>query len=289
MKRLLKSFLPVPARRVLIGGTAAYRLATNTLRTGPDFIIIGGQRCGTTSLYEYLISHPNVVRASTKEIHFFDINFERGLSWYRSHFPLRDFDSYRKRIAQKRITGEASPYYIFHPYALRRIAETTHRVKLIAILRNPIDRALSHYQHEVSIGYEKLSFAEAILQESQRLATEQDTMKSDEHYYSFAHQHYSYLSRGLYENQLRGLWQAGFSKKQVLVLQSEEFFADSERGYSELLEFLELPAWKPSKFERLNLQHYDHMTADMREHLRLFFEPHNQRLYHLLGRDLNWR
>ena len=290
MKSHARSLVPALAKRALIRGVEGYRLATSRLRTTPDFIIVGAQRCGTTSLYRYLIGHPSVVPASKKEVHFFDFNYEKGLGWYRSHFPLRAYKYYRKTIHGKSLlTGEASPYYLFHPQALRRIAETFPAIKLIAILRNPIDRAYSHYQHEVRRGHETLSFEEAIDRERQRLQGELDGMLAEESSCSFAHQHYSYLSRGIYATQLCELRRAGFSDEQVLALQAEEFFGAAEHHFKRLLEFLGLPEWQPEKFEPFNLLDYEEMGGGMRERLRLFFEPHNQKLYELLGRDFGWR
>ena len=116
----------------------------------PDFIIIGCQRGGTTSLYNYITSHPDVEPASQKELHFFDYNFDKGLDWYKDQFP------------DNKITGETSPYYIIHPHAPRRIAQAKPDVKILILLRNPGDRAYSHYNLEVKIGHEKLSFEDAI-------------------------------------------------------------------------------------------------------------------------------
>jgi hypothetical protein len=256
----------------------------------PDFIIVGAQRSGTTSLYRYLTAHPSVVPASRKEVHFFDINYDRGLSWYQAHFPLearrRYHETLRGRIFR---TGEASPYYIFHPHALRRIAATLPRVKLVAILRNPIDRAYSQYHHEVSGGHESLSFEAAIDREEERLRDELPRLLADEHFYGESHQHHSYCARGLYADQVRALRRAGFDDDRVMILPSEEFFGDAPRQFARLLRFLELPPWRPREFERFHVLQYDRMGAAMRERLRRFFEPHNRELYELLGRDLGWR
>ena len=113
----------------------AFRMITAIQRSFPDFIIIGAQMCGTTSLYDYLAKHPNVLLSYVKEIHFFDHSYNKGLLWYRSFFPLRI-------IKGKRMTGEASPYYIFHSHSAKRIAKTLPSVKLIVMLRNPVDRSI---------------------------------------------------------------------------------------------------------------------------------------------------
>ncbi len=118
----------------------AFRASTHSLRLMPDFIIIGAMRGGTTSLYSYLTEHPSIGSAYMKEIHFFDVFFNKGLYWYRSQFPSSVQKYYAEHV-QKRsfITGEASPYYLFHPHAPKRIAKTLPQVKLIVLLRNPVN------------------------------------------------------------------------------------------------------------------------------------------------------
>ncbi len=86
-------------------------------RVLPNYLIIGAQRCGTTSLYEYLIRHPRILSSLTKEVHYFDYNFDKGQSWYRSFFPSVFSKLYKGNF----ITGEASPYYFFQPLAPKRI------------------------------------------------------------------------------------------------------------------------------------------------------------------------
>jgi hypothetical protein len=147
---------------------------TRGMRLLPDFIIIGGQRCGTTSLFNYLTQHPDVFPSCPKEVHYFSIHYHKGVNWYRSHFPLVMQKSYVERGHDRRfVAGEATPYYIAHPHAPQRIAETVPEAKLIVLLRNPVDRAYSHYHYEVKNGLETLSFAEAIDREDERLAGEQ--------------------------------------------------------------------------------------------------------------------
>jgi hypothetical protein len=121
-------------------------------RTGvlPDFIIIGAMKSGTTSLYNYLVQHPNVLKGAKKEIHFFDWQYEKGLPYYRSQFPTQPYKIFMRSFRKYEfICGEASPYYFFHPHVARRVAQDLPHVKLIAILRNPVDRAYSHYWHWV--------------------------------------------------------------------------------------------------------------------------------------------
>ena len=173
------------------------------MRLLPDFIIIGVQRCGTTSLYCNLVQHPNIFPAFVKEVHFFDIDFIKGINWYRPHFPSRLYKYYITRICKQGfITGEASPSYIIHRLA-KRISKILPRVKIIILLRNPIYRAYSHYCHQVRKRRETLSFKHAIEKEAERLNGEAEKILQNENYNSFNHRRFSYLARGIYVDQLK--------------------------------------------------------------------------------------
>ena len=186
-------------------------------RLKPSFIIIGAQRAGTTSLYSYLTEHPLIAPAAMKEVHYFDVHFAKGDDWYWQQFSAPGKES--------EITGEASPYYIFHPLAPERIARLLPQVKLITLLRNPVDRALSHHQHETRRGKETLPFAEALAAEEDRLRGEADRIRRELGYRSTAHQWHSYRSRGCYMDQIEQ-WLPHFPREQFLFLLSERFYAD---------------------------------------------------------------
>ena len=168
------------------------------------------------------------------------------MGWYASRFPTKlTAWSVARRHGTELLTGEASPYYLFHPLVPHRVAEHLPRVKLIALLRDLVGRAYSHYQHEVARGFETLSFEEAIEAEPARLAGEAERLLAEPLYHSFAHQHHSYLARGRYHEQLER-WRARFDDEQLLVLSSERFFAEPERTFRQVLDFLELPAFTPT-------------------------------------------
>jgi Sulfotransferase domain len=177
------------------------RWSTCRLRPLPDFLIIGGQRCGTTSHYYYLRAHPQVLAALVKEVHFLSLHWTRGEGWYRAQFPLRAGKAGRRPAAP--LTFEATPYYLAHPLAPSRAAPLLPEVKLLVLLRDPVSRAWSHYRHMVRLGLEPLSFEEAIAQEPARLAGEVERIRSDPHYDAVRHRRYSYLARGAYAEQLQ--------------------------------------------------------------------------------------
>ena len=270
-----------------------YRTATSPLRLMPDFIIIGTQRGGTTSLYHYLSNHPQIAPASMKEVHFFDHNFQKGMAWYRAQFPSM-IEKYLARSGgqQTFVTGEASPYYLFHPHVPGRVAKSVPNVKLIVLLRNPVDRAYSHYHHEVELKHEKLSFEEALAQEEARTHEEKARIAVEEHYHSYNHQHYTYLARGIYVNQIQR-WLDLFAKEQLLLIKSEDFYADPEAIFQQTLAFLKVSPAVPKReqgYKQYNSSSYREakMEPVLRKRLIAYFEPHNARLYQLLGQDLGW-
>lgn len=256
---------------------------TSDKRMQPEFIIAGSQRSGTTSLYHYLSEHPQIASAVVKEIHYFDINYTKGLSWYQGNFPKAN----AQPDAPRSITGEASPYYAFHPHAMRRIAEDFPAMKLILIMRNPVDRAYSQFQHETQLGWENLPFEEAVRWEEVRLRGEVNRMLNNEEYNSFNHRHFSYLARGVYIDQINQILKY-FPRTQVHLMKSEDFFRNTQATLSSLLEFLELPDWKFSDFKIHNQMKYPKMAADTRARLVEYFRPFNRELCRTMDIDLDW-
>lgn len=244
----------------------------------PDYLIIGTQRGGTTSLYHYLTSHPQVLPPAGKELHFFDIQYDKGLAWYRSQFPLESKPG--------SITGEASPYYLFHPLVPERVRKTVPDARLIALLRNPVDRAYSHYQMAVRLKAETLSFEEALEREDERLEGEIERIRNG-HYYSYNHQFYSYRSRGLYAEQLEE-WRRHFPNEQLLILRSEDFYGDPSTALAHVTDFLGLSRLDAFDATPLNDGVYSPMGEATRKRLADYFEPHNRRLEDFLGMSMGW-
>jgi Sulfotransferase domain len=247
----------------------------------PSFLVIGTKRGGSTSLYEYLIRHPGVVGCLLKKgSHYFDVNFSRGWSWYWSVFPLD--------LGRRTITGEASPYYMFHPLAPQRIVAALPHTRLIAVLRDPVDRAWSHYQYECRLGAEGLPFQQALEREPDRLAGEVERMLVDPGYSSFAHRHYSYLARGRYAEQLERFYTL-VPPSRVLVLQSEALFADPGAQLARVWRFLDLEPHELGEASVFKAGHYlEAMPVTTRDWLQQYFAWHNQRLYGLPGIDFRW-
>jgi hypothetical protein len=279
--------IPRPVRLVLREGVWTYGRATSPLRGLPDFVILGAQRSGTTALFSYLRRHPAVSGPVWKEVNFFDLHWHRGERWYRGHFA----SSLARRRARRRgielVVGEASPGYLAHPLAAERAAAIVPRARLIALLRNPVDRALSHYQHEVALGREPLSFEDALDREEERLAGELDRMRADPAYFSHAWWNHSYVLRGRYAEQLE-TWLRAFPREQLLVLSTEELGADTEAAYGRVLDFLGLAPHALPSFPHVFRREYAPMREETRARLAAAFAEPNARLYELLGRDLGW-
>jgi hypothetical protein len=216
------------------------RRSTSQLRPLPDFLIIGGQRCGRTSLCYYLRAHPQVLPALAKELHFLTRHRSCGEGWYRAQFPLRARRTSRRVTAP--LTFEATRYYLFHPLTAARAAQLLPEVKLLVLVRDPVSRAWSHYRHMVHLGLEPLPLEEALAQEPVRLAGEVERIQSAPGHDAVRYRRYSYLARGASAEQLRR-WLAHFPADRSLVLGSEQLLADPAGGYARVLEFLDLPAW----------------------------------------------
>lgn len=290
----LRAATPRPAVSAVRAGARAYGEMTARFRPLPDFLVIGAKKGGTTSLANWLAAHPDVLPMfprwqRRKSPHYFDINYHRGLRWYRSHFPSSGRRAYHERRygATSRV-GESSPYYLFHPWAAERIQETIPNAKLVAVLRDPVSRAYSHYWDRVATGFEPLgSFEEAIDAEEGRMAGVSLDSLRDPGAYSHHHDNHTYLARGLYAEQLERYF-ALFSRDQMLVLSANALFERPAREFERIERFLGLRS-VPARLDPVNVRsgkpRLDPATA---ERLRAFYAAHNEALYELLGEDLNW-
>jgi hypothetical protein len=286
LTNMTKTPVRTRAYQVFSGSAMIPRRLTSSRRPLPDFLIIGAQKCGTASLFAYLTSHPSILRSFKKEVHFFDCNYPRGESWYRAFFPL---DTPRMaRNGGHLITGEASPYYLFHPHAARRAAETVPDAKLIVLLRDPVRRAFSQYRHRVRAGQEVRSFEEVLEQELERFPSEHARMLEDENYESVFHRHCCYLARGQYVEQLEN-WSQWFPRESMLIIRSEALFDDTAAVYARALSFLGIVDEHIPSFEVHNRDgsgaRIDQRTEGW---LRTYFAPYNRALYTWLGENLGW-
>jgi phosphoribosylglycinamide formyltransferase-1 len=258
-------------RRGRSGSQHAWRMATAQFRPLPDIVILGTQRGGTTSLRRWLSESP-AATYEAGEVHYLDHNYERGRRWYRAQFP-----TFRER--GRRI--ESSPYLLFHPLAPERaVATLPESTRFVVLLREPADRAMSHYRLERSFGRESKSFADALAAEDERLAGETEKVLRGER--SRSHQWFSYRARGRYAEQV-ARWQDAVGPDRVKVVESERLYVDPEVG-SDLLGWLGLPA-AAEPFPATNASPEPRLEdkAPLGD-LRAQFEQDNEALFKLLGR-----
>ena len=269
-----------PARLVSIEMRRMLRLARGGERVLPSFLIIGAQKCATTSMYDYLCQHPSIDAALTKEVHFFDNNFNRGESWYRSNFPLKSHIGCR-------VTGEASPYYFFHPLVPARVADLLPEVNLILLLRDPVTRAYSHYQHNRRYGLERRTFDNAIKGELDRIQAEITKIRELKNYNSKFHQHFCYLSRGLYFSQLE-TWLSHFPEVKIHIVFYEEFVINCQDVVDGVFNFLNLTPVSIDCSRRLNPGSYGSKVMPKDNNLKGFFLEDVKQLENFVGRKVPW-
>jgi Sulfotransferase domain len=275
----LQTLLVTLIGAILILATSCEAAEKKTPKWAPDFLIIGAMKAGTTVLQHFIMEHPQVAY-KRGEIHFFDAVYHRGLNWYKCHLP--------RRLTSRHLVCDKSPYYMAHPLVPRRVHALNPDMKIIVILRNPIDRAYSHYQHNKRQEREPLTFEEAIEKEPERLAGEVEKMKRHHTYKSSAHRRYSYLARSRYAELLKR-WFAYFPKEQFFIISSNDLREKPAKIMDSVFEFLELPAFRQEDKYRNNRHKYEPMDPATRQKLAEYFEPHNRELEELLGRKFNWK
>jgi hypothetical protein len=277
--------VPDPVKRVVHAGSRTVGRLSAGARMLPSFLIAGGQRCGTTSMYRALAAHPAVIKAVLhKGVHYFDVGYRHGFAWYRGHFPLRSTgERVSAAVGARAQTFESSPYYMYHPLAAERIAAALPDVRLVVLVRDPVERAYSQHAHEVARGFEtERDFATALALEESRLAGEERRLRDDPGYHSHSHQHHAYRERGRHVEHLERL-AAVFGRDRIHVVDSERFFAEPAPVYDGVLDFLGLPRLGHPAFERHNARPRSPLPAPLRAELTGYFAPYDDRLAGWLG------
>ena len=265
-----------------------YCTFTHSLHTLPTFLIIGAAKCGTSSLYDYLMQHPCVGGSLTKQLHFFDRYYDRQISWYKVCFPFVWRKFLIEKIKHKNFaTGEATAHYMTHPLAAKRAHDIIPNAKIIVMLRNPVDRAYSHYQMEKANNNEGLSFEEAIENEPERIRGEFEEMLRNENNSGRNYPHRAYIKSGEYLDQIK-LWTELFPKENFMFIKSEEFNKNPSMVYNEVLKFLGLHPFELKKYEKIRKREYEKMNPKTRKNLIEYFKPHNQILSKFLEMEFDW-
>lgn len=257
----------------------SYRVITAASRCLPHFIIVGTQKGGTTSLYHYLSQHPQIIPSQKKEVHFFDLHYRRGLSWYKAHFPR----SKNLRVTER--VFEASPSYLYHPLVPARIAEMVPQARLILLLRDPTERAISQYFHERRLGHESLTIMDALLAEEERLKPLVENRDFTHKYFFYA----AYKSRGHYAEQIVRYLEY-FKRENMLILNSESLFSEPVETLKKVTRFVGVDTdFSIRDFSARNVS--DNRTSvdnEVHQYLDAYFFPYNERLFSLLGEDFGW-
>lgn len=264
-------------------------LATSSSRVLPDLVVAGVQRSGTTALCEALYRLPMVERPRRgKGSHYFSYNYSRGWKWFQAQFPTTMWASLvERRTGKPLFCMDACPYYLFHPFAVERMAQALPDVKVLVMLRDPVLRAESHFHHSVAHGNESLGFQEALDAEPERLHGETERMAQDLTYWSHAHEHHSYLAKGMYAAQLKRLFEH-YPSDQVMVIQSEDFYGDADRVLGEVTDWLGLPRVGLTESDDRNSHGPRDVDPEIRTRLVEAFRQPNEELFELVGRRYDW-
>ena len=246
----------------------------------PGFLVIGGKRCGSTSLTSWIFQHPDVAPCRTaKGTHYFDVHHHRGWQWYRGSFPP---------VGSGHLTGEGSPYYSFHPASLDWIAAELPDVKLLLVLREPAARAYSHYNYNVKRGFEDLPIEQALDAEPERLAGEEERLLADPEYPAWNFRHFGYLARGHYDDHVASVL-ARFPAEQLLVIKSEALFTEPATELARVWEYLGLRAVTLDDLAAHKQMRYEEPIPDsVRGRLVDYYAPRLQRLYDSPAVDFTW-
>ena len=244
-------------------------------KLAPDFIIAGASKCGTSSIYYYLSRHPQVLLSHTKEIDFFVSNYQRGIDWYLAHFPsITDRPDF--------LTGEATPNYLRFPEVARRIKDTFPQTKIIILLRNPVDRAISWHYHKLNTGLTSENIATAIATEIERLANVSEAEITNTGFYNPDN-----IMSSLYIYKIKP-WIELLGREQFLILKSEDFYLNPLQNMTEVFNFLDLPNCPLNNYPKVNAGSYNRIDPNLRRTLSEYFAPYNQQLEEYLGMKFDW-
>ncbi|MDE5069556.1 MAG: sulfotransferase, partial [Trichodesmium sp. St4_bin8_1] len=244
---------------------------------GPNFLVIGVKKGGTTSIYHYLIQHPQILPGIKKEIDFWSFYFHRGLDWYRAHFPSIP-------ESEKYLTGEASPSYFDAPDVPARLFHFFPRIKLIVLLRNPVDRTISNYYHEVRSQAESMSIEEVINSRLEKLNKISSSFVTEKDYWNYQG---DYIASSIYLDWLKK-WLNIFPREQLLILPSEKFYSQPKTIMKQVFNFLGLSDYQIQNYPKLNYGSYAPISKSLRQKLNDYFQYHNQRLEEYLGIKFGW-
>jgi len=258
---------------------------TGSIRVLPDFLVIGAKRCGTTSLFYHLPEHPCISKSPHDNMGFFNDNFHLGVNWYKSFFPTIFTRNKIKSEFGNFLAFDVTTTYMEEESTANNVYQIKPNMKIIVILRNPVDRAYSQYHLNLREKAEKRSFEDAMEENMNELNKE-----SYERYEikpKFSVEENNYLKKGLYAQQLRH-WLNIFPMESMLILSTEEFESNQQVIYNKIFEFLNISQFEVKNTEKMEKGSYPQMKSETRSLLLDYFRSYNKELFRLIDKKFDW-
>ena len=256
------------------------------MRVLPDFLVIGAKRCGTTSLFYHLPEHPCIPKSSHDNMGFFNDNYHLGVNWYKSFFPTIFTRNKIKSKFGNFLAFDVTTTYMEEESTANNVYQTKPNMKIIVILRNPVDRTYSHFLKNVREKVEKRNFESAVEENMGRMKKE--SYEQHETKPKFIVDENNYLKKGLYALQLRH-WLKIFPRENILIVSTEEFESDQQAIYNKIFKFLNISQFKVKNTEKMEKGSYPPMKSETRNLLLDYFRSHNQELFELINMEFDWK
>lgn len=263
--------------------------ATSFLRVMPDFFVIGVQKGGTTSLYDSLLQHPQIIPSKTKEMFYYgnDSHYAKGIYYYKQFFATKIYKNFQSVKRKMRVYSvDASTDTFENWQAPSRILANNEEAKIILLFRNPVHRAFSHYKFSVKKGFESADFEKALELEEERIKTAQNNKLADKHY-NYVFYSLGYRSRGIYCESVLN-WIKTIPKNNIYINSSEEYFEHPKKVFYEISDFLGIKNCDAIKFNKLNEGSSEKMKPETFNYLNEFYKPYNEKLFKLINKNFNW-
>ena len=258
-----------------------YFALTGSARVLPDFLIIGAKRCGTTSLFTHLPEHPSITSSHHDNMGFFNDNFNLGINWYRSFFIKK---SHKKKIENKYgkcLSFDTTTTYMESKTTAQNVKKVKPDMKIIVMVRNPIDRAYSQYQRTIKDNIESRKFEDSIDDEIKKIDNEKEIS------FKINRNESNYIKKGIYYEQLKP-WFELFPRENIGIFSTEEFKINSEKIYNNIFDFLDLPHFAIKNNTIMEKGNYSSMNKEVRDKLANYYKDHNEKFFNLIGKTFQW-
>lgn len=251
----------------------SFNSLTSFIRKSPEIFVGGSLKCGTTSLYNYLIEHNSISPSLQKEVHFFNYNYDRGLKWYKGNFPIT--------LSKNKKTIDATPSYLFCTKTPKRISKYTKDPKIIFLFRNPVERSISHYHYISKVSYnnnQKISFIERIESELNWLESKDiNELYKSNNLLELITRNFPLLGYGIYSKALNN-WLKIFNNENILLVNSSDFFGNEKKSMKKILKFLNLNEDLDIEYKVFNENKYEKINSKTIDLIKDFYRPFNEEL-----------